>query len=70
MSDDKSSTESDGKPDTEQTDDEKDYNLDISGLELMPSGVNPGYTQEKLPGQFDEHEKTLQRIEENWKRKQ
>ncbi|MEM7293406.1 MAG: hypothetical protein AAF420_08445, partial [Pseudomonadota bacterium] len=60
------------KPTDSSTTDESDssdreFNLDTAGLELLPAGAVPG-KQEKLPGQFDEHQKTLDRIEENWKK--
>ena len=42
-------------------------NLDTSGLELLPPGAVPK-DREILPGQFQEHEKTLKRLEENWKK--
>ena len=46
---------------------ESGYNLDTTGLELLPPGARPE-SEEILPGQFNEHLKTLKRLEENWKK--
>ncbi len=43
------------------------FNLDTSGLELLPPGA-VAKDREVLPSQFQEHEKTLKRLEENWKK--
>ncbi|MEM7209960.1 MAG: hypothetical protein AAF434_19220 [Pseudomonadota bacterium] len=67
MTETKDSQDNQGDSVSGTEDAEREFNLDTSGLELMPAGTVPG-GREKLPGEFDEHEKTLNRIEENWKK--
>ncbi len=46
---------------------ERIFNLDTAGIELLPADAAPE-SAVKLPGQFDEHEKTLDTLKENWNR--
>jgi len=62
---DQRSTRKEGKKTDAETD--RTFNLDTDGIELLPADATPE-SANKLPGQFDEHEKTLDTLKGNWTR--